>query len=356
MSSPQIRVYLKRFLLNFIQFPIWFLALFSEAKSFQDNPIIGNAILNRMGLHALRVRLANWFAAFRRLFLGRYLSKDKQKEYQENGFTLDFNFMGDVDFIALKKEVFESKWLLREMRQGNTVTRRVFLDEFKLRDEFPQLVAFINSSELLSRIRYVAGIGGEPIFSIQAILSDANETSDPQTVTHEDTFHSNAKAWFFLEDVDDNGGPLAYVRGSHQLTQKRLAWEKKQSISAKHHPAIYHARGSFRALNEDLLEMDLPKPEKFAVPANTLVVADTMGFHCRSASNKPTCRVEIYATLRRNPFLPWSGLHLFSIPYIKVRSGSLSIQLLSWLEKVGLRKMPWRPVGEGAIKDPVRTI
>lgn len=345
---------MKRFLFNVIQFPIWLLALFSEAKSFQSNPIIGNAFLNQIGLHALRFRAANYFAIFRRLFLIGNLSMDKRLEYQANGFNIDFNFLGDVEFDALKKEVFQSQWLLREMRQGNTVTRRVFLDEIHLQNDFPQLVAFINHPELLSRIRYIAGVGGQPIFSIQAIFSDANEVSDPQTVTHADTFHSNAKAWFFLENIGEDDGPLAYVRGSHQLTAKRLVWEKKQSISAKHHPVIYHARGSFRALNEDLLEMGLSKPEKFAVPANTLVVADTMGFHCRSASKKPNCRVEIYATLRRNPFLPWTGLHIFSIPYFKVRSGSLSIQFLSWLEKVGLRKMPWRSVGEGAIKDPVR--
>ena len=88
---------------------------------------------------------------------------------------------------------------------------------------------------------------------------------------------------------------------------------------------------------------------------NPIIDVDTFWFHCLSASAKPTCRVEIYATLRRNPFLPWPGLHLFSIPYIRARSGDYSRVLLAWLEKVGLRKMPWRPVGFGRIKDPVRT-
>ncbi|MEQ1766090.1 MAG: phytanoyl-CoA dioxygenase family protein [Methylotenera sp.] len=347
---------MKRLALNIIHIPIWLLALFTEAKSFQDNPILGNACLNRLGLHVLRVQCAATLANLRRLFLSKYLAKEKQLEYQQNGFIRDFEFLDTLEFLALKKEVFESEWLLREMRQGDTVTRRVFLDTISLVKQFPRLYAFINNPALLSRVRYVAGVGGQPIFSIQAVFSEANETSDPQTVVHADTFHSNAKAWFFLETVSEDGGPLAYVCGSHRLTAQRLAWEKKQSITAKNHPVIYHARGSFRALDEDLREMHLPQPEKMSVPANTLVVADTMGFHCRSVSNKPTCRVEIYATLRRNPFLPWPGLDLFSIPYFKARSGSMSIILLSWLEKIGLRKMPWRLVGKGSIKDPVRTV
>ena len=346
---------LKRFLFNILHTPIWFLALFTEAKSFQENPVIGNALLNRMGLHVLRIRIAKGLVRLRRVFLSKYVSQNKRLEYSKNGFTQDFNFLNATDFEALKKEIFESVWPLREMSQGGTVTRRVFLNSGSLAVHCPQLHAFIQHPNLLASLRYVAGIGGEPIFSIQAVFAGANDVLDPQTVPHADTFHSNAKAWFFLEDVNENDCPFAYVRGSHLLTPKRLAWEKKQSITAKNHPTIYHARGSFRALEDDLLEMGLPAPEKLPVPANTLIVADMFGFHQRSISAHATCRVEIYATLRRNPFLPWLGLDIFSIPYFKRRSGDLSLKWLTRLEKMGLGRMSWRPVGEGTIKEPVRS-
>lgn len=346
---------MKYFFIIVINLPIWFLALFSEAKSFQCNPIIGNAFLNRLGLHVIRVKFANGCAGFRRLFLKNDLTKERKLEYQSNRFIVDSNFLDPFEFHAFKKEVFESTWLLQEMRQGNTVTRRIFLNEVSLRDKLPKLYSFIRNADLISKIRYIAGVGGEPIFSIQVVFRQLDEVADPQTEVHADTFHSNSKAWFFLEDVGENDSPFAYVRASHRLTPERLIWEKKQSISAKNHPIIYHARGYFRATLDDLREMSLPDPEKIVVSANTLVVGDTFGFHCRSGSAKPSCRVEIYATLRRNPFLPWAGLHLFSIPYIRARSGDYSLVLLAWLEKVGLRKMPWRPVGFGRIKDPVRT-
>lgn len=299
----------------------------------------------------MRVKLANSFARFRRFFLKRSLSDQKQAEYKKNGYTLDHDFLNQDDFVAIKKEVFDSIWPLREMRQGGTTTRRVFLNQSDLGTKYPKLAAFISNPELLARIRYVAGVGGEPIFSIQAIFTEANTANDPQMVVHADTFHPNAKAWFFLEDVGPNDGPFAYVPGSHQLSNSRLMWEKKQSLNARHHPIVYHARGSFRAMADDLREMNLPSPQKMTVPANTLVVADTFGFHCRSSSPHATCRVEIYATLRRNPFLPWVGLNFFSLPYIKNRSGHFSIVLLSLLSKIGLRKMPWKLTGWGKVKD-----
>src|SRR3546814_13409023 len=69
----------------------------------------------------------------------------------------------------------------------------------------------------------------------------------------------------------------------------------------------------------ELAELSLPPPQRFAVPANTLVVADTCGFHGRCPSSKSGRRVEIWAYSRRNPFLPWTGLDIFSLPGIASR-------------------------------------
>lgn len=88
----------------------------------------------------------------------------------------------------------------------------LFSDESELTYKFPKLASFITNPELLARLRFVAGVGGEPIFSIQAIFSKANTNNDPQMIVHSDTFHSNAKAWFFLEHVGEDDGPLAYVQ------------------------------------------------------------------------------------------------------------------------------------------------
>ncbi len=195
------------------------------------------------------------------------------------------------------------------MRQGHTVTRRVFLDEASLRLTKPGLAAFMARPDLSSLIRYVGGTGGVPVMSIQSILANQGVgADDPQCAIHSDTFHSTSKAWFFLHDVGPDDGPFFYVPGSHTLTPQRLAWERAQSIAASRHDMRDHAEGSFPDFRETISQaLGLPQPQPVVVKANTLVVADTFGFHGRTPSSRATQRVELYSTLRRNPFLPWTG-------------------------------------------------
>lgn len=327
------------------------LLFFSGYKSFRDNAALGSVRLNRWGLHVSRVRLAFHMAQLRRLLLGRQVSPAVRQAYQANGFVMQKDFLSASALAGLRREVFESDWLLREMQQGNALTRKVFLDPAKLVDTHPYLHQLVSDKDLLAQMRYVAGTGGQPLFAIQALHCDEGKQSDPQMVLHQDTFHSTAKAWLFLEDVAEDGCPFAYVPRSHLRTPQRLAWEYAQSLVARSHPVLYHARGSFRASLEDVTQMGLPAPVRFAVPANTLVIGDTYGFHSRSpALGKAAFRIEIYASLRRNPFLPWTGLDFFSLPFIRSYRGVWTMALLALFARWGWMKMPWKVVGRGKIR------
>jgi hypothetical protein len=324
--------------------------LLSGAKSFRDNAVIGSRRLNQLGLHVGRIRLADALTGQRRARLGRQLSAADRAHYAEYGYLIRENLLPAHPFEALREEVYGNNWPLLEMGQGSTITRRVVLNRAELNGSHPQLAALLADTEIRQLIRYVAGTGAEPIFSLQAILSGLPGAGpDPQTHLHADTFHSIAKAWFFLHDVDASAGPFAYVPGSHRMTPERLAWEKQQSLSAADHPIKYHARGSFRVSDADLQAMGLPPARRFAVKANTLVVADTRGFHGRTPSDQASCRVEIYASLRRNPYLPWNGLDPLSLPGISGRIGSLQMAVLERLSHLGLAKMPWVHRGQGRI-------
>ena len=230
------------------------------------------------------------------------------------------------------------------MRQGSTVTRRAPLDPGYLADRAPTLAQFVRDQRVINLIRYAASTGGRPIFSLQAILTNGSDAGDdPQASPHEDTFHAAAKAWFFLHDVGPEDGPFFYLPTSHLRTQDRLKWEHRQSLTAACHPIRYHARGSFRISETDITELGLVMPKPLAVRANTLVVADTSGFHGRTPSPAPTVRIEIYATLRRNPFLPWLGLYVLDLPLIRSRLGTLELLASRRLSRIGLRWI-W-PVG-----------
>ncbi len=192
-------------------------------------------------------------------------------------------------------------------------------------------------------IRYAGSFDAEPLTYVQTILSHGGiGQDDPQCEVHQDTFHSSVKAWLFLTDVAIEDGPFTYVPGSHRLTPARLAWERRMSLNMSPDTARLTRRGSFRASAADLREMGLPPPRAFTVAANTLVVADTYGFHARGPSSRPSKRVEIFASGRRNPFLPWTGLDAFSIGAIGHRRMPLFWGWGDALQAAGVKQSPWR--------------
>jgi hypothetical protein len=89
-------------------------------------------------------------------------------------------------------------------------------------------------------------------------------------------------------------------------------------------------------------ELGLPPPRAISAPANTLVVADTFGFHARGASARPTTRVEIWAFGRRNPFLPWTGLDPWSVAGFGLRKPLVYWKSVDLLERLGLGRQRWR--------------
>jgi hypothetical protein len=153
------------------------------------------------------------------------------------------------------------------------------------------------------------------------------------------------KAWLFLTDVAEDEAPLTYVPGSHRLTPARLAWEKGKSATVAAEGDRLSQRGSFRISMDQLSEMALPAPRKFAVRTNTLVVADTFGFHARGTADRPTVRVELWAYRRRSPFLPWVGQDLLSVPGLALKRGRLAYRLTDFLNDRGLRQQHWAPSG-----------
>jgi hypothetical protein len=229
------------------------------------------------------------------------------------------------------------------MRQGDAITRRMAIDPAMLA-AIPVLRSLLERKDVVALFHYVAGFRTTPLHYIQTIVShfESNEP-DPQETLHADSFHSSLKAWLFLNPVEADEGPFTYVRGSHRFTPERLAWEHRRSLPDPRTIDRLSARGSPRVSAEDLAAMKLGAAETMAVPGNTLVVADTLGFHARGASVRPGERVEIWSYARRNPYLPWLGGDLLSLPGIAERRVNWLWALRDRLEKrIG---QPWRPVG-----------
>jgi hypothetical protein len=316
--------------------PLWSAEVFTGAKSFERNPILGDRWLNEHGLHERRVRLAHALAQARRGRLSARIAAADQAAFARDGFIVHRNFLPGSQFQALLAEMQGRRFALREKREGDSILRKVTVTA-ALRSALPCLASLLDLPEWGALIRYVGGRNSRPGVHLQSILQHAHTgPRDPQTYLHADTFHPTVKAWFYLTDVAEDAGPLTYVPGSHQLTPARLAWERRMSLAARDAEDAETRDGSFRVDDAALEELGLPPPCGLAVPANTLIVADTFGFHARGQSAAPSLRVEVWGFGPRNPFIPWTSLD----PLVNM---------------AGRRKMDWS-LREGSLFDAAHGI
>ena len=159
------------------------------------------------------------------------------------------------------------------------------------------------------------------------------------------------KSWYFLDDVEADGGPFTYVPGSNRFTRKRLAWEYRRSLTAKTDPDGYSERGSLRVDATDLRSMGLPDPVALAVQKNTLVVANTCGFHCRGQAKAGSSRLEIWSYSRTNPFNPFPGFGSKLASKLEYRAAKA---LWKWLDKKAAARgvlSSWHPVPASAMQN-----
>jgi hypothetical protein len=332
--------------------PIWAAQVFTSASSFVDNPILGSRRLNALGLHAARARIAHALATARRAQLGGMISAEDRAAYHRDGYVLKPDFLPRALYAQLLDQLRAYRGPMRETTQGDSMTRRLALDPAALA-ALPAARALLKDKTWRGLIRYIGAAGVEPMNYVQTILTQIDQAApDPQLSLHADTFFPTVKAWLFLTDVAEDAAPFTYVPGSHRLTRKRLAWEKAKSLDAAGSDCRLTARGSLRVVEEELAGLDLPPPKRFAVPGNTLVVADTCGFHARGPSAGPASRVEIWAYGRRNPFLPWAGLDLLGMTGLADYQATLTWWLMDRLQAANLAPNVWKAEPDRSAFDP----
>lgn len=340
-SARCTRFFMTRFLRVFL-FPIWLLQLATGTKSFVDNPIIGSAWLNRHGLHVARLRIAHHLAWMRRRRLARRISAEDRSAFERDGLIVKSDYLPQDGFRSLQDEIRAYRGPARETVQGDTITRRIALDSISL-PHLPTVARLLDSPDFQGLLRYVSSFDAEPMLYLQTILTHVVEgPPDPQLELHTDAFQPSVKAWLFLNDVRPGAAPLLYVPGSHRPDAKRQAWEKRMSIAASTEGMRLTRRGSFRIKPDELPCLGLPQPRSLEVPANTLVVADTFGFHARGPSSGPCFRVEIWAFGRQSPFVPWTFSALWNIRWLARSRAALFWRASDLMERFGMKGNVWR--------------
>lgn len=331
---------------NILLTPYWLASVFTQAKSFKENPIIGSKILNVLGLHVFRLVLSHSIFHFKLFILSPLVSKEDRIFFKENGYIVKQNFLAESEFEQLKNESKNWKQDLRQCVQGDTANVRAFLHTDIL-NENKIFAKFAENKQMLKIFKYCSAKNELPRIYIEQVRNDVVKTKrkDPQKNLHSDTFHPTMKAWLFLEDVTPENGPFTYLPCSQKLTWKRIKWEYNKSINAKNTIDGYTEKGSFRFTEEDLKELGYDKIVPMTVPKNSLVIANTYGVHRRGdATQHKATRLSIWVSSRVNPFNPWVG---FDTQFAKRMRDKLMLKYTEYLDKKvagSSKKSPWHKV------------
>jgi len=185
----------QKFLSKIVRLPLHVLQLFTSAKSFRDNPVIGSTWLNRLGLHVFRLVLAAAMTKARYLCLAPLMDKTERESFNRDGYLLIENFLPQESFEALNNEVRAMQQVeVRQCVQGDTLTQRVLLNEEVLKAA-PECKRLLGSAEFNKRMKYTSARNNSPIYYVQNVKSNARDAeADPQRHLHSDTFHATMKA------------------------------------------------------------------------------------------------------------------------------------------------------------------
>jgi hypothetical protein len=287
---------------------VYALGVFSKSKSFRDNPVIGSARLNKMGLHLFRRRLAWRMGVLRRAQLASLITEEDRVAIDRDGYIMKRDFLDPETFQKLRDEILGLQADAREAVIGDTLTRLIPLDDRNMK-KVPATRAVLESPAFNNLFSYAGSFRRRPHLFVQTVFTQVLKDAPPdiQSFFHSDTFHPTVKAWLYLDDVDLESCPFTYVPGSHIANRRRLAWERRVSINAATIDDPLTAEGSLRITEATLDRLRYQPPVSLGVGANTLVIADTSGFHKRSTSADRARRISIWAYSRSNPFLPWAG-------------------------------------------------
>ncbi len=225
-------------------------------------------------------------------------------ELRRSGVLMIPGFLPPAEFAALQKEcaaVLADQAIPRSSREhGRNELEQI--DALPLCGGRPALRAFLENERLRSLIegaerRRIEPLAGHRV--IERLVQKEGFAPDLETALHIDTFFHTHKVWLYLSEVSLKQGPLVYVPGSHRLTWRHLAQGYRASLAGKKSRRIAYEEVVAHGLEEVV----------YTCPPNTLLVANTAGYHRRLPGVPGQERLAVQLSYRFNPFFPaWVDL------------------------------------------------
>lgn len=222
-------------------------------------------------------------------------------QFDTEGVIMYENFL-DETFHKQVKEEIETHFPLTENKQPHndisTITQYKYLSQLVRESTIFELCAEAAHRAEDDTAAYQHFLHTTYVQRLENIPGNG----DIQKVCHSDVFYPCVKYWYFPDAVEEDQGPFLFAKNSVELTHEILQFHYRESVlvvNNKWDPTRNkgHGEGSFRAIGNDLQEMNL-KLEPITCKPNTLVIANTSGFHCRGDAKQRHVRNALHGAIR----------------------------------------------------------
>jgi Phytanoyl-CoA dioxygenase (PhyH) len=275
-------------------------------RIFMTDKLIKAPFLNKMGLQVWRIKLANLIFRLKSNHIHKKYEQDMSK-YFDNGYIQLDGFLSDEEFAQVKKEFLIIKetedWRNYKVNHGPNQIYMFDLNKLD-RAKYPSVFQFLNNEKLVALFcgaekKNMKLDDGRVAIQFQYLVQGSDENiHDPETDLHADTFFNTNKAWLYFDDVEVANAPFVYVPQTNKMSlPNRLEREYNYSLEK-------NVKGSRRVTQEEMVEIGLEE-KVFTCKANTLVMANTLGYHRRLRGKAGYDRLTLAISVRFNPFNPF---------------------------------------------------
>jgi len=275
------------------------------ARVFTADKLIDSRLLNLAGIQVLRQVAARVLLASRRLLRPASRRIEGNRALAAEGLLVLSDFLPPEQFQQLRAECLaaldDADVAKSDLQHGPTIVRRIHLRLHGNR--LPIAEAVTSSPRLMALLGAAEAKDLQPSQLhrvVERVIHGRVDQHDPENDLHVDTFHSTHKAWLYLDDVTLDQGPLAVVPRSHRIDGSVLARAYRYFLDL---PRAGNS-ASRRIAASEMQARGLGEIA-MAVPANTLVVANTAGYHRRLRGLDGATRTALHVSARSQPFLFW---------------------------------------------------
>jgi hypothetical protein len=272
----------------------------SLTRFFTADKTIQSRAANTLGSQMVRAMLARMMYHARRVPVPASVQEDV-KVLERDGLLVLPNFFPQAAFQDLRQRATElceqERERVRQVVTGCATLHVLRGNESPIATALPEFFQNPRLSAILEAAERRPGSFARSYQAIERLVQGASDEHDRETDLHSDIFYTMHKAWLYLTDVTIDSPPLVYVKGSHLMSPAALAAIYRESCTSN--------VGSRRVDSEEFARRQM-KETTMTCPANTLVIANTCGYHRRLRGKPGEQRFALHVAMRdANPFR-WS--------------------------------------------------